>query len=120
MWLTSWCIRLGLPIDLTRHAKGIQQLCRLFNIGAKNQSGMHIILEGLDHHHKKKEIKWFIIAEYGEGLEIPTIPAIVLAKKILNGTFKTTGAMPCVGLISLKEYLDELNDFKVQVFCEES
>lgn len=120
MWLTSWCIRLGLPINLSRHAKGIQQISRIFGLGSKNMSGMHIILEGIDPHNQKKRIKWFIIAEYGEGLNIPTIPAIILAKKILKETFKTTGAMPCVGLVTLEEYLDELKDFAIQVFCEET
>jgi hypothetical protein len=119
MWLTSWCIRLGLPIDLSRHAKGIQKICRIFNVGCKNKSGMHIILEGLDPDKKSKRIKWFIIAEYGEGLEIPTIPAIVLAKKILNGKINMTGAMPCVDLLTLEEYLEELNDFAIQIFYEE-
>ncbi len=120
MWLTSWSIRLGLPIDLSRHVKGIQQISRIFNIGAKNMSGMHVILDGIDHHNQKKQVKWFIIAEYGQGLEIPTIPAIILAKKILKGTFNTTGAMPCVGLVSLEEYLDELKGFAIQIFSEES
>jgi hypothetical protein len=120
MWLTSWLVRLGLPIDLTRHVSGIQQLSRIFNIGAKNMSGMHVILDGIDHHNQKRQVKWFIIAEYGQGLEIPTIPAIILAKKILKGTFNTTGAMPCVGLVSLEEYMDELKDFAIQVFSEES
>lgn len=119
MWLTSWCIRLGLPIDLSRHAKSIQKICRIFNIGCKNKSGMHIILDGIDHNNKSKRIKWFIIAEYGEGLEIPTIPAIVIAKKIINGKIDTIGAMPCVDIITLEEYLDELKDFSIQVFCEE-
>lgn len=120
MWLTSWCIRLGLPINLSRHVKGIQQISRIFDIGAKNMSGMHVILDGIDHYNQKKQIKWFIIAEYGEGLEIPTIPAIILTKKILKGTFNATGAMPCVGLVTLDEYLNELKGFAIQVFSEET
>jgi len=116
MWLTSWAIRLGLPINLSRHTRGIQKISRLFNLGCTNKSGMHVIIEGLDHNKKYKCVKWFIIAEYGEGLEIPTIPAIVLAKKILRGELNQTGARPCVDLISLEDYLANLTEFKVQVF----
>jgi hypothetical protein len=119
MWLTSWGIRLGLPINLPRHAKSIQKICRIFNVGCKNKSGMHIILRGLDQNNKNKCIKWFIIAEYGEGLEIPTIPSILLTKKILSGKINLIGAMPCVELITLEEYLGELKDFATQIFCEE-
>ena len=30
--------------------------------------------------------------------------------------FKQKGAMPCVGLVSLKEYLDELKDFQIETY----
>jgi hypothetical protein len=61
-------------------------------------------------------IKWFVIALDGDGPYIPTVPAIVLARKIVTGQFGATGAMPSVGLVSLDEYLSELKDFKVKTY----
>jgi hypothetical protein len=40
----------------------------------------------------------------------------VLTRKILTGQFRAAGAMPCVGLVSLEEYLHELKDFKVETY----
>jgi hypothetical protein len=72
---------------------------------------MHIILV--------KCTKWFIIAEYGEGLEIPIIPAVILAKKIIRDQFNKSGAMLCIDLVTLDEYLAELKGLAIQVYCDE-
>lgn len=60
--------------------------------------------------------KWFIVAKNGDGQQIPTIPTIILAKKLYNGSFKQKGAMPCVGLVGLQEYLDELKEFQIKTY----
>jgi hypothetical protein len=77
---------------------------------------MHIILKGKDRSGRQTTIKWFVIALDGDGPYIPTVPAVVLARKIVTGQFGATGAMPCVGLVSLEEYLHELKDFKVKTY----
>jgi len=43
-----------------------------------------------------------------EGANIPTIPAIILAKKLIAGKIDKSGAVPCVGMVALDEYMDEL------------
>jgi hypothetical protein len=60
--------------------------------------------------------EWFVIALDGDGPYIPTVPAVVLTRKILTGQFGAAGAMPCVGLVSLEEYLHELKDFNVKAY----
>jgi hypothetical protein len=77
---------------------------------------MHILLEGYDIAGQPHHLDWFIIAKNGDGPQIPTIPAIVLAKKIAKGEFPAVGAMPCVGLVSLSEYLEELSAFEVSTY----
>ncbi len=59
-----------------------------------------------------------VIAKDGHGPHIPTIPAIVLAAKLAKDEAVTPGAMACLGLITLEEYLTELDDFAVEVFEE--
>jgi len=46
---------------------------------------MHIILKGKNKEGQNIERKWFIIVRNGDGPNIPTIPAIVLANKISRG-----------------------------------
>jgi hypothetical protein len=60
--------------------------------------------------------KWFVVALDGDGPYIPAAPAVVLARKIVTGQFGAAGAMPCVGLVTLAEYLHELKDFKIKTY----
>ena len=56
-----------------------------------------------------------MVAKNGDGPQIPTVPTIVLAKKIASGETVATGAMACVGLLSVSECLAELEDFDVEI-----
>ena len=75
--------------------------------------GMHVVLKGKDKNQKAKTLKWFIVAKNGDGPQIPTIPAIILAKRIIAGEVFPSGAMPCLGMVSLEDYLKELAEFEV-------
>ena len=48
-----------------------------------------------------------------DGPQIPCVPAIILARNIIQGKLQLSGAMPCVGMISLHDYLHELKDFAI-------
>ena len=52
----------------------------------------------------------------GDGPNVPTIPAIVLARKLCLGEVGITGVHPCVGLVSLEEYLQELSRYSLQTY----
>jgi hypothetical protein len=80
--------------------------------------GMHMILRGKSLEAKNQERRWFIIAQDGHGPHIPTIPAIVLAEKLVRGDLDARGAMPCVGLVSLEEYLERLRVYNVATHSE--
>ncbi len=56
----------------------------------------------------------------GDGSYIPTIPAILLAKRILQEEIVETGAIPCMQLISLESYLAELKKLDIHIFSEVS
>lgn len=49
---------------------------------------------------------------------MPNFPALSTKNQSANinqvKQFKQKGAMPCVGLVSLSEYLDELKDFEIE------
>ena len=75
-----------------------------------------MIISGKDKDGQPHTRKWFIIAKEGHGLHIPTIPAIVLATRLAPGNKTPSGAMACLGLVSLNDYLAELNHFAIEVF----
>ncbi|WP_085909509.1 saccharopine dehydrogenase family protein [Kiloniella majae] len=116
LWGLSWLIRWGLPLELEKHAASLLKLSNWFNIFGTSNGGMHIILRGRDHNGQSLTKKWFIIGLDGDGPQIPTIPAIILAKKIIRGDDAPSGAMPCVGLVNLDDYLKELASFHIHTF----
>lgn len=63
-------------------------------------------LQGLDQDNKQKTICFEINAQEGDGLYIPCIPAIFLCEQIALGRQVPFGALPCVGLVSLDNYLE--------------
>jgi len=116
MWLLSWGVRLGFPIDLAKHAASLLKASNWFDRFGSPDGGMHVIVEGRDRSGRRVTLKWFIIARDGDGPYIPTVPAVVLARKIIAGTFVGTGAMPCIGMITLREYLDEVEHLKIKTY----
>ncbi len=116
MWLLSWGVRLGLPVDLPGHAAALLKASNWLDRFGSADGGMHVILQGRDRSGRPATRKWFIVARDGDGPYIPTVPAVALARKIIAGTFVHTGAMACVGLITLREYLDELAHLKIKTY----
>lgn len=113
IWSLSWFVRCGVLKNLPNHAQPLLKLSHFFDLFGSDDGGMHVIIKGQDLDGKEKEIKWFIVAKNGDGPQIPTIPAIILAKKIISGNLKKAGASPCVGMVTLDEYFEELKEFNV-------
>lgn len=117
MWLVSYLVRMGFPLNLTKHAKFLLAFSHLFDVFGTANGGMHMLMKGIDHHGKPLEIKWFIIAKKSDGPQIPCVPAILLSKKLINNTLLVRGAMPCVGLLTLEEYIKELEGFSIKQYA---
>jgi hypothetical protein len=117
LWLASWGVRLGLPIDLPKHASALLRASNWFDVMGSADGGMHVILNGQDSSSRPVTKRWFIVARNGDGPYIPTVPPVVLAVKIISGAFTRTGAMPCVGMITLQEYLDALAHLKIKTYA---
>jgi hypothetical protein len=116
LWLLGWGIRLGLPFRPERHAPTLLQASHLFDWLGSDAGGMHVLMKGTDTSGKPKVIRWFIEAQRGDGPQIPCVPAIILARKLAAASLVPIGAMACVGLVSLPEYLEELTGFAISTF----
>ncbi len=114
MWMMSYLVRIGLPLNLPKHAKFLLSLSHLFDSFGTTSGGMHILMKGTNKEGKPIEIKWFIIAKNNDGPQIPCVPAIILSKKIIQDKLHVSGAMPCVGMIALDEYMKELEGFSIK------
>ena len=116
-WALGWLVRLGLIRSLEPHAEPLLKLALLFDRLGSSRSGFHMILSGTGHDDRPKRIRFTMIARSGHGPYIPCMPAILLARKLAHGAIAARGAMACVDLIALDEYLAALDglDITVQV-----
>lgn len=120
LWFLSWLIRLKFPIKLENYAEALLKFSHYFDSFGTDAGGMHMLMSGTDHSGNHKSIKWFMVAKNGDGLYIPTIPAILLAKRILQEEISETGAISSMNLISLESYLAELKKLDIHIFSEVS
>ncbi len=114
IYACSWLIRICPVINLGKFAKPLLKFSHLFDCCGNHDGGMHIILSGQDKQGKRLEYSWYIIAKQGDGINIPTIPAIYIAKQISNGHLFAAGAYPCLGVIPLSAYLQELSGYEIK------
>jgi hypothetical protein len=111
----SWLVRLGLPLQLPKHAEFLLRASRHFDSFGSSDGGMHLLMQGIGRDGKPHVRRWFIIAKNGDGPQIPCVPAILLAKTLASAA-ATPGARACIGLIRLEDYLEELKRFSVKTF----
>lgn len=96
--------KIGLVKNWSKFTSLIFKSSELFKGLGTNVGGMQINLFGLDQNRQKMHIKWTLCAEKGIGPYIPTLSAIILAKKLLAETIDLRGATPCLGLYTLDEF----------------
>lgn len=116
MWITSYLVRIGLPLNLSKNANTLLSFSHYFDFLGTDNGGMHMIISGLNHAGNPFEIKWFLIAKNGDGPQIPCVPAIIMTKKIINGGYTISGAQSCTGLVTLEECMNELKDYDIKQY----
>jgi len=104
-WLLSWLVRAGLIRSLAPWSATLHALATRMARGGTRWSAMHVELRGLDHAGKPLQRDWTLLAGSDHGPQIPCLPAIALARKLLRGEIAARGAMPCLGLLELDEIL---------------
>lgn len=113
LWLLSGIVRMRMIDNLARYSKIMTQMSTWVQSWGSDIGGMYIRLSGIDSNKQSKTIQWDLVAEQGHGPEIPTLPAIILAKKLASGALAKKGAMACVGLFSLAEFTQELEAWDI-------
>lgn len=100
----AFLAKLGLVKDWSRFTGFIFNSSEVFKRLGTDVGGMKVMQSGLGNDNNPKRIHWLLCAEHGVGPYIPTLSAIILAKKLIAGDMNTVGAMPCLGLFSLDDF----------------
>jgi hypothetical protein len=114
-WALGWLVRFGLVRSLDAHAKRLLKLAFLFDRFGSSRSGFHMFLTGEGRDGRPRRVRFFIIARSGHGPYIPCMPAILLARRLSRDELGARGALPCLDLIGLDEYLGALEGLDISV-----
>ncbi len=120
LWLLSWLSRWRIIDNWAQYADPITAMSCWFERLGTDVGGMYVRLDGERKDGSPLSITWNLIARDGHGPEIPSIPAILLAKKFASKAMNRTGATPCVGLFSLEEFMTELRPWRIGTMVEEN
>jgi hypothetical protein len=98
LWLASWPVRWGWIASLSRAARWLIPLQRLTQEIGSDCSAMSVTLRG-----GRVARNWTLVASRGDGPEIPTFAAAILAEEILAGRM-AAGARGAAGLLTLEQF----------------
>jgi saccharopine dehydrogenase-like NADP-dependent oxidoreductase len=113
VWGIAGLVRSGILQDITAFARPLKRLSRWMEPIVSDKGGMFVTLEGDGTNGGPLRINWNLIAEENHGPYIPCGAAIALARKIGAGVVLPKGAMPCMGLLTVEEFLEPLRDLHI-------
>ena len=102
LWLASFLVRAKLMRALTPFAPMVLPFVQATRHWGGDRSAMHVIVTGR-RGQEPVERRWTLIAEQGDGPEIPTLAAELLARKLIGGDVPT-GARDAGRLLTLAEF----------------
>ena len=113
VWGLAALVRTGVLRDMRTFARPLNRLSRWMEPVVSDKGGMFVSLEGEGIDGEPLRINWNLIAENNHGPHIPCGAAIALARKLGSGAVLRNGAMPCMGLLTVEEFLGPLRDLSI-------
>lgn len=109
--LLQWGLRafaglaaMGLVRDPAGWAPLMHRAGRAFERFGQGRSAMFVTLHGFDRQGVALARHWELHADGHRGVEVPTLAAVALVRKLADGSLAERGSMPCLGLLSLDEW----------------
>jgi len=105
MVLMAFIAKVKLVKNWSVFTKPIYQVSEHLKVFGSDKGAMRVIVRGDDLELKKTTFEWSLYAHNGIGPYIPTLSAIILTRKLLQGAEIKRGAMPCSALFTLDEFM---------------
>jgi hypothetical protein len=92
-------VRSGIVKSLAALARPLRVLAELFKPFGSDRGGMRVEVLLEDDTGQLLRRVWTLTADAGDGLYVPTLPALAALKMLASGRFEWRGAAPCAGFI---------------------
>jgi NAD(P)-dependent dehydrogenase (short-subunit alcohol dehydrogenase family) len=113
LWLMSWATRARLVDNWSRYSAAITRMSRWLEGMGSDAGAMAVSLEGVGHDGEPLALRWTLSAGSGNGPYIPTVPAVILARRFASGRRPAPGAGPCLGLFTLAEFTETVQAWDI-------
>lgn len=117
LWIASWLVRWKLVATLAPLARFLLPLQSLTRLLGSDRSAMIVRLFG-DVDGLRVERRWTLIADRGDGPEIPTLSVVPIVAHILSG-LETAGARDAGEALLLRDYADAFGQLAINHGAEE-
>lgn len=118
-----WCIaglrRIGVPLPVERWAQAFNHAAGWLNRFGTDCGGMRVSLLGTDASDHRRYSTWYLLARSNHGPEIPCMASVLLARKLAEAGPVSSGALPCVGLLTLSEFESEFARWDMETSIED-
>jgi len=114
IWSLAGLVRAGFMPSLTPLAAPLNRASRWVEPLLSDAGGMFVRLDGVGIDGQPRTVTWSLIAARNHGPSIPCGAAIGLAAKLAGGEHLPVGAMPCMGLLTVAEYLQSLQGLDIR------
>ena len=114
LWALAGLTRSGIVRHTSQHAAVLARVARAMQSFGTGRSAMFVRMGGIGRDGLERVREWELAASADDGATVPCLAAVALAKKMARGELTQRCAMPCIGLLSLDEYLAETNGLRIQ------
>jgi hypothetical protein len=115
LWMLALPVRFGLVRSLEPAAKLLRRIAGWLEPFGSDRGGMEVRLAGLGRDGQPLARTWTLIAEAGDGPQIPAVAAEILCRRLGEGTV-ASGARACLGEVTLDEISVATSRLKVATF----
>lgn len=116
--LLSRGVRLGVLPPLARFARPFLRIAAAFDWLGTAAGAMHVRVVTRDSNGRTAVREAVLVAEQGDGPQIPAAPAALVVKKLLRlpgyVPLEKRGSYPCIGILTREEIMGELRGFAIR------
>jgi len=122
LWLLAQAVRVGLLRSLAPQAARFIRIADACDRFGSDTGAMHVRVVTRDGGGRRSTWQATLVAERGDGPQIPATPAALLVKKLLSipgyAPVTVRGARACVDLLTMPEILGELRGLGIRYVVE--
>lgn len=106
--------RIGLVRNWAAYAGLLKSVSDWFVPFGSDAGAMHVRVMGIGQTGEEITRTWTLVATAGDGPHVPTLASVALIHRLVEKRMPLRGATPCVGLLDLADFQNEMHDLSIQ------